>query len=152
MKKCPFCSPEIGSISFLSSENFLAIYNRSPILPGHSLVIPKMHYSSLLELPQQLAQEMTLFSIEAAKLLMKAFDADAFDWTIQDGASAGQTVQHMHLHIIPRKKGDLPNPGDWFQELEGGKIKAIDSENRKNLTEKEMIEIIGMIREFRDKQ
>jgi bis(5'-adenosyl)-triphosphatase len=146
MDNCPFCAPEIEKFSFLSSDNFLAIYNRSPILPGHSLIIPRHHYESLLELSPSLIPEMMSFSIEAVRLLMRTYNAEAFDWTIQDGWAAGQTVPHLHLHLIPRKTGDLPYPGDWFPELEKTNPGIIDSDQRFKLTDEEIISIVEFIR------
>lgn len=144
--ECPFCHPEIRKHSFAASKNFLAIYNKKPILPGHSLVIPHRHYNSLIDLPGEMMGEMMDFSVQMVKLLMKAFKAEAFDWTIQDGMAAGQTVPHLHLHIIPRVTNDLASPGDWFMELE--KQKVIDSEQRVALSENEMMEMANHIRKY----
>ena len=115
---CPFCKPAVRELTFSESDNFRAIYNRSPVLPGHSLVIPKLHYESLLDISPQMRGEMMEISIEAIKKLTRVFGSDGFNWTIQDGRGAGQTVMHLHLHLIPRFDGDLPDPGDWYPMLE----------------------------------
>ena len=143
---CPFCNPEISEISFLSSPDFYVIYNQAPILPGHSLVIPKQHYESLLDLPLTMSHEMMNLSMHAVRILMKIFHAEAFDWTIQDGEAAGQTVPHLHLHLIPRKLNDLNDPGDWYPELEKSKSSVIDSKNRKGHTQEELSQIVENIR------
>ncbi len=144
--ECPFCHPEIRQYSFVASKNFLAIYNKKPILPGHSLIIPQQHYNSLLDLPGKVMGELMEFSVRTVKILMKAFKAEAFDWTIQNGIAAGQTVPHLHLHLIPRVTNDLPSPGDWFMELE--KQKVIDSEQRVALSEDQMVEMVNHIRKY----
>lgn len=146
MEQCPFCEPGIERSAFLFSKNFLTIYNQSPILPGHSLVIPKDHYKSLLDMPAGMTHELMGFSIHAVKRLKKIFHAEAFDWTIQDGEAAGQTVPHVHLHLIPRTKGDLPEPGDWYPKLEYSKQAIIDSTMRKKLTDQQVLEIAEQIR------
>ena len=146
-EECPFCKPDIKEISFLSSPDFHVIYNHSPILPGHSLVIPKQHYESLLDLPLSLSHEMINLSMHAVRILMKIFHAEAFDWTIQDGEAAGQTVPHLHLHLIPRKTNDLKDPGDWYPELEKSKNLKIDSKNRKAHTKEELLLIVENIRQ-----
>jgi bis(5'-adenosyl)-triphosphatase len=143
---CPFCVPSIGGSAFLASEHFLAIYNRRPILPGHSLVIPSHHYGRMLDLPDGLLAEMMNFGVRTARLLMQAFQAEAFDWTIQDGWAAGQTVPHLHLHIIPRKKGDLPEPGDWYPELEKSIHGAIDSDKRQQLSDDTFFFIVKQLK------
>jgi bis(5'-adenosyl)-triphosphatase len=146
MENCPFCNPEIEKSAFLASANYLAIYNRRPILPGHSLVIPKSHYGSLMDLPEELLAELMTFGIGTVKLLMRAFQATAFDWTIQDGWAAGQTVPHLHLHLIPRKEGDLPEPGDWYPEFEKSINPTIDSNQRHQLGDDAFFPIIRYLR------
>lgn len=143
---CPFCEQGIGWQAFLSSENFLVIYNRSPILPGHSLIIPKAHYISLLDLPRSVASEMMGLSVHAARWLMQVFHAAGFDWTIQDGEAAGQTVGHLHLHLIPRKANDLPDPGDWYKAMEQPEYGPIDSVMRPRFSEAQLIEIAQRIK------
>jgi len=125
--QCPFCNTEIENVSFLSSPNFYVICNRAPIVPGHSLVIPKMHFQSLLDLPLAYSHELMNLSLHAIRLLLKIFNADGFDWTVQDGGVAGQTVMHLHLHLIPRYKNDFPAPGDWYPALQHNEKVNIDS-------------------------
>lgn len=133
MNQCPFCSSSIEQVSFLTSPNFLVIYNQSPILPGHSLIIPRQHYRSLLDLPLAHSHELMNLSMHTVRLLLKIFNADGFDWTIQDGEAAGQSVMHLHLHLLPRYKDDFPNPGDWYPALMSNnqsESHAIDSKKR----------------------
>jgi bis(5'-adenosyl)-triphosphatase len=127
---CPFCQPDIREITFLESANFRAICNRAPILPGHSLLIPIRHLARLEDLPAEWGQEFFDLSIEATRLLKKAFKADGINWTIQDGFSAGQTVNHLHLHLIPRHQGDFPDPGDWYPAFQKSEQENIDSNLR----------------------
>jgi bis(5'-adenosyl)-triphosphatase len=143
---CPFCEQQIKESTFAESANFAAIYNVAPILPGHSLVVPKWHVSSLLELSDSEFSEMNLFARKTVKLLLKVFEASAFDWTIQEGEEAGQTVSHLHLHLIPRRHGDLPSPGDWILRLRNRQSKTIDGEKRQKLTVQEMRDVIGKIK------
>ncbi len=127
---CPFCRADVQAEAFAESQNFLAVYNISPVLPGHSMVIPRRHLAGLLQLSDAELCEMSLFARDVVKLLAKAFGQAAFDWTIQDGAAAGQTVAHLHLHLIPRKDGDLPQPGDWYPLLEQNENALLDSAAR----------------------
>jgi bis(5'-adenosyl)-triphosphatase len=115
---CPFCSPDNQGIAFASSRSFLALYNIAPILPGHTLIIPRMHIKSLRFLSDELISEFFQFSRKVTEILLKYYKADAFDWSLQDNEAAGQTVQHLHLHIIVRHPSDLPEPGDWYPLLE----------------------------------
>lgn len=144
---CPFCNEIIQRAQFAESDNFRAIYNRAPILPGHSLVIPKQHVESMMELTENELAEMMTFSRKVIRILFKTFQAQAFDLTIQDGAAAGQTVPHLHLHLIPRISADLPNPGDWYPLLEKSQAESVDSELRTRLTPNQIDAIVKKIRD-----
>ncbi len=144
---CPFCDPSIEFATFGKSGHFRAVYNLAPILPGHALVMPKRHVTSLLDLSEEELSEMMVFSRRVVKVLLAAFGARAFDWTIQEGVEAGQSVPHLHLHLIPRKAEDLPQPGDWYPRLmDSLTIDAIDSEQRPRLHAEEMKRIVEHLR------
>mgnify|MGYP002640435255 CR=1 FL=1 len=147
-KSCVFCQNKVQENCFLESENFLAIYNLAPILPGHSMVIPKIHHQSLMELSDFELSEMMIFARKTVKLLMKAFSVNAFNWTIQEGIEAGQTVPHLHLHLIPRAEKDLPQPGDWYPLLKASEEETIDSEARPKHSYEEIAQISEKLRVF----
>ena len=144
---CPFCGTNIRETVFAESKNFCAIYNIAPILPGHSLIIPKRHLESLMDLSDSELCEMMIFGREVVRILLRAFDVAAFNWTIQEGEEAGQTVPHLHIHLIPREPNDLPRPGDWYPLLRKSQSETIDSESRPRLTPHEMKEIVARIRQ-----
>lgn len=131
---CPFCAPEFRSSAFADDGCFMALHNIAPVLPGHSLVVPRRHAASLLDLDDDELCAMMRFARDATRLLARAFAADGFDWTIQDGAAAGQTVRHLHLHVIPRLAGDFPDPGDWYPRLMASRAAPIDSRDRLRMT------------------
>ena len=126
------------------------MYNIAPILPGHSLVIPRAHVASLLELSEADLGAFVLFARRITRWLGRAFAADDFDWSIQDGMSAGQTVPHLHLHIVPRHAGDLPNPGDWYPALMASESAQIDDRTRPRLTPAEHARITAYLRALGD--
>ncbi|MCG8700188.1 MAG: HIT family protein [Bacteroidales bacterium] len=144
--ECPFCMPGVKKSLFAESENFRAIYNIAPILPGHSLIIPKTHYEAYLDIPDYQLLELVQFQRTVMNKLEKAFKPDGFDITVQDGVCAGQTVNHTHVHIIPRYENDMPNPGDWYPKLEKNQKKIIDSVSRANLNDQQMKDIIEMLK------
>lgn len=143
---CSFCKSEIVGTSIAESGDFLAVYNISPILPGHTLIIPRYHVQSLLDLSDDEVAKMVLFSRVVVRNLTRIFLSTGFNWTIQEGASAGQTVPHFHLHLIPRVEGDLPQPGDWYPRLQEHEAKHIDSEDRPCLNPEEMSQVVSHIR------
>lgn len=115
---CPFCAPEILEGEFAGNDVVAAIYNIAPFLPGHSLVIPRQHLESLAQLDAELMGQLFSFASRVAACLTGEFDTDAFDLTLQEGAAAGQTVSHLHLHVIPRISGDLAGENDWHDSFE----------------------------------
>ena len=134
---CPFCRKEIIEKSFCTITRFSALYNIAPILPGHSLIIPNNHYESLFELSDDELSEMMLFARKITLVLKTVFECDGFDWTIQDGISAGQTVPHLHLHIIPRKPLNLPVGDEWYSKIPQNEAHLLDRDNRERLSDNE---------------
>lgn len=141
---CPFCPPAVENAVFAEDATCRAIYNLSPILPGHILVIPKRHVGRIAELWEDEWVQFWVFARQMASFVMAYFYADGCDWTIQDGGSAGQTVGHVHLHLIPRYIGDLPKAGDWYPRLVAQQ--SGDSSERPGLNPDEMAQIIQHLR------
>lgn len=144
---CPFCGPAIESAVFAERGAFRALYNIAPILPGHSLVVPKAHRKGVLDLSDDEVQEFFLFARDITLCLRGVFNSSGFNWTIQDGVSAGQTVPHLHLHLIPRVDGDLPHPGDWYPILRQHEQGIIDDTARPKLSEEQLRVIVDHLRE-----
>jgi bis(5'-adenosyl)-triphosphatase len=144
---CPFCFPSIRMSSFFEDKGFWAIYNIAPVLPGHSLIIPQKHVTSLMELSDQEMADFFSVSRKALQILMKAFHTDAFDWSIQEKPEAGQTISHLHLHIVPRLKGDLKHPGNWYPLIQQNDEAIMDSENRSRLNKADMQQIVDNLRQ-----
>ena len=141
-KYCPFCDPDIQERTFAQTGNFMAVYNIAPILPGHSLIIPKMHVTSFLDITDNELFEMIKFSKRIIRVLQVTFKTEAFNWTIQEKEEAGQSVEHLHLHILPRKMGDLPENEDWYPKLDEFYSAIIDSATRPRIPDNHMKKII----------
>jgi bis(5'-adenosyl)-triphosphatase len=143
---CPFCERSLQPSVFYSRNNFMAIYNIAPVLPGHSLVIPKEHLTSILDLNDKALYDFFDTAKAALRILMNAFNTDAFDWSIQEKPEAGQTIEHLHLHIVPRIKNDLRHPGDWYPLIHQNDEEIIDSINRSRLNDKAMKQIVDELK------
>jgi bis(5'-adenosyl)-triphosphatase len=146
MEHCPFCLPEILNSVFAKSENYYAIYNIAPVFPGHSLIIPKEHIVSILDLSESQLIEMTLFAGKVTRLLLRVFKTEGFNWSIQSSESAGQTIEHVHFHIVPRTKGDLKIPGNWYPKIQNNDSEILDSMFREKLDLSQMDKIISHLR------
>ncbi len=148
--KCPFCNPAVLDYAFLESDKFLAVYNIAPVLPGHSLIITRAHQTSIMELPDDELCEFVRFSRRAVRVLAHVFHTESFNWTLQEKEEAGQTIAHMHIHILPRKPEDLPEPGEWYPRLINNMDGIIDSTKRPRLNQTEMKIIIERLKKAAD--
>jgi len=144
---CLFCQKEIVGKSFYRTKRFSAIYNIAPVLPGHSLIIPNHHYESLFELSEDELGEMMVFARKITAVLKTVFNCDGFDWTIQDGIAAGQTIPHLHLHIIPRKALDMPAGTEWYSKIPDNEEKILDSAHRERLNNQDYNAITARLAE-----
>jgi diadenosine tetraphosphate (Ap4A) HIT family hydrolase len=77
---------------------------------GHTLVIPRKHVSSIYELTAEEQSAIWSLVAEVRERLLTGLKPDAFNIGLNDGLAAGQTVEHAHVHVIPRRKGDVPDP------------------------------------------
>lgn len=105
---CLFCTDPQG----LSLDNDLAYSARDTyaVSPGHTVIIPKRHIASFFELtPEEVAACMDLLG-EEKKLIDEEFSPDGYNIGVNIGPAAGQSIMHVHIHIIPRYKGDVENP------------------------------------------
>ncbi len=104
MSDCIFCkiaAREIGSAVIYEDEEFLAFRDINPVAPTHVLLIPKKHLSSLLDVPEQDAHLMGRMLTLAAKLAGQLDLAeDGFRVVINTGKFGGQTVEHLHFHLL----------------------------------------------------
>ena len=144
---CPFCNSQIQDCVFLESGNFLAVYNIAPVLPGHSLIIPVNHITSFIDLNKEQRAEFLETTRQAVRVLLKAFHTDAFDLSVQEKPEAGQTIEHLHLHIVPRLKNDMPRPGDWYPIIHQNDSMIIDNKNRSRLSDESLREVVKMLRD-----
>lgn len=106
---CPFCTLEPSRIA---GANALAVRfdDGFPITPGHSLIIPRRHFGSFFEATAEERTALLSLLDEAHAEATRAFNPDGFNIGINDGAAAGQTVPHLHIHLIPRRLGDVADP------------------------------------------
>ena len=91
-------------------DGALVIRDGFPVSPGHTLIIPKRHVGSWFDITDAERDEMTLLLTQAKAQLDQEYTPDGYNIGINDGAAAGQTVPHLHMHLIPRFTGDSEDP------------------------------------------
>ena len=109
MTDCVFCKIINGKIpctKIYENDKVLAFLDVSPISKGHTLVIPKKHFESLKDIPEDILCDLTKTAKKLAPLIIKAVNAHAFNLGLNNGKEAGQLVMHVHFHIIPRFEND----------------------------------------------
>ncbi|CAI06301.1 putative cell-cycle regulation histidine triad protein [Aromatoleum aromaticum EbN1] len=106
---CPFCTLPPERIEF-SNMHGVVIRDGYPVSPGHTLVIPRRHMASYFDLEGEERDALLALLDEAKRRLDKALHPDGYNIGINDGAAAGQTVPHLHIHLIPRYHADRHDP------------------------------------------
>lgn len=105
---CPFCPPPKTPI--LENEYCIAFPDGFPVSPGHTLIIPRRHVASFFELNRDERDAM----MDLLALVKSRLDAElhpnGYNIGINDGPAGGQTIMHLHMHLIPRYAGDVPDP------------------------------------------
>ncbi len=106
---CPFCNIAPDRIV---EENSLAvaILDNYPVSEGHTLIVPREHSATLFELSAQTQAAIWQLVGEVRHALNLELTATGFNFGLNDGRAAGQTVMHAHVHVIPRYKDDVPDP------------------------------------------
>lgn len=106
---CIFCKLANGQIptnSIYEDEDFNVILDAAPAVKGHAIIIPKTHAANLFELPEEYAAKIMGVAQKCGKALMDTFECDGLNVLQNNGEAAGQTVFHLHVHLIPRFKND----------------------------------------------
>lgn len=103
---CKIANGEIPSRTLYEDESFRVILDLGPATKGHALILPKEHYADLFALPQETAADAMKLAKRIAGAQKDALKADGLNLVQNNGAAAGQTVGHFHIHLIPRYEGD----------------------------------------------
>jgi len=113
---CPFCSMT-GERVIARTELAVAIRDGFPVSPGHTLVIPVRHVGSLFETTDAERADCLALLDRARRILDEELQPAGYNIGINDGKAAGQTVPHLHIHLIPRYHGDQPDPRGGIRRI-----------------------------------
>lgn len=106
---CIFCNIDNERI-VTENEGAYAIYDGFPVSKGHMLIIPKKHFNNYFEADEETKAQLWKLVDECKEALDKKYNPDGYNVGINCGEASGQTVMHLHIHLIPRYKGDIDNP------------------------------------------
>ncbi|XP_077582351.1 bis(5'-adenosyl)-triphosphatase isoform X2 [Stigmatopora nigra] len=107
-----------ASAVFLQTELSFALVNRKPVVPGHVLVCPLRQVERFRDLRPDEITDLFSTTQRVANLVEKHFNATSLTIAIQDGPEAGQTVKHVHVHVLPRKAADFQHNDSVYDELQ----------------------------------
>ena len=141
--KCVYCDlPEIKERTTFENDLAWAFPTNIPVVPGHMLICPKRHLDKLDDLTREELDAILDLRIKLKLALKKVFGAEGFDYAWNEGISSGQSVPHLHIHMLPRKSGDIEiigyDPRETLYRPSG---------KRKVVTEEKLIKVSSKIKE-----
>lgn len=116
---CAFCEqPEIQERTLIENDLAFAFLTYTPVLPGHTLISPKRHVRTYGELSLEEREAVEELRMRLHRSLTGVYAAEGFNYAWNEGGVAGQEVPHLHLHVVPRKEGDVRthDPKECFYE------------------------------------
>ncbi|KAJ3019520.1 UNVERIFIED_CONTAM: hypothetical protein HDU68_010633 [Siphonaria sp. JEL0065] len=142
---------------FYSTRTTFGLVNLKPVTPGHVLLIPRRVVPRFADLTTTEAHDLITAAQRVGSVVEREYKGESLTITIQDGPAAGQTVPHVHIHVMPRRKGDWADNDEIYPEInrkEGElnqtlKTRRVDAdEDRKPRSQKEMAEEASKLRPF----
>ena len=106
---CLFCKPKSKEV-IAETKHAVLVTDTYPVSLGHCLVVPRRHIAEYFECTEEENSDFRILILKAKEYLDKKYSPDAYNIGSNNGIAAGQSVFHLHIHIIPRYKGDVENP------------------------------------------
>ena len=107
---CTFCNLSSDCEIICETATCVSFYDSYPVSPGHALIIPKRHVASYFELTKHEREAMNIMLLFVKKKIDERFHPDGYNIGINVNEAAGQSIFHVHMHLIPRYNGDVDNP------------------------------------------
>lgn len=118
--ECPFCdivASDAPAREVLRTSQVVAFFPDVPAVLGHTLVVPRKHVNEIFDLDRETSYALADATIQVASAVRSATGASGLNVVQSNGISAGQTVFHLHIHVVPRREGDRM-PGLWPADAE----------------------------------
>ena len=106
---CIFCKiieGDLPSYKIYEDKRALAFLDINPVSKGHIVVVPKEHYLNMFDVPPDILKDLVVVSQKLAKISTEALGIKGYNFTVNNGRVAGQVIDHLHFHIIPREFKD----------------------------------------------
>jgi len=113
---CPFCHPN-SNLVVHQSDQTLTLWDSYPVSPGHALIVPRRHVAGWFEATTEEQHALIEALTIARKTIQGKHRPDGFNIGINVGEAAGQTIFHLHIHLIPRYQGDEADPRGGIRKL-----------------------------------
>lgn len=109
--ECLFCKfwKKQEKVLIHFNDSFYSFYDSNPVSKGHALIIPIRHVNSLTELVEKEQRDFFDALKKVKEVIDKSYHPDGYNIGANNGRVAGQTIMHLHIHLIPRYNGDVPN-------------------------------------------
>lgn len=117
---CPFCNPDPDQV-FHESDLVIGLWDRYPVSPGHALLVPRRHVADWFDATPEEQHALTAALETARDEIHRRHRPNGFNVGINLGEAAGQTVFHLHVHLIPRHAGDSDDPRGGVRGVIPGK-------------------------------
>ena len=117
---CKLANGDIPTYTLYEDDDFKVIFDAGPATEGHALILPKSHAADIFELDDELVGKAFVLAKKLAAVLSEVFEADGINILQNNHPAAGQSVFHVHIHLIPRHEGDnafkMWTPGEQNKE------------------------------------
>jgi histidine triad (HIT) family protein len=136
---CDFCeivSCKEGAREVLRTDTVIAFFPLEPAILGHTLLIPRVHVRDIWHLDRELAEELARWTLDLAEAVRRVMKPEGLNVIQSNGAAATQTVMHLHIHVVPRWKGDnigrmWPPATHWSEDQKDSAWEALRQEFRR---------------------
>ena len=118
---CPFCDRLEQGDLLTSNDLAAAFLDAYPLNPGHALIVPRRHESDYFALSEAERRALSFLVDEVRTAIQEQHQPDGYNIGLNAGAAAGQTIEHTHIHIIPRYHGDVDDPRGGIRWVLPGK-------------------------------
>lgn len=126
---CPFCdNNQIAWRTVMGTKHFLVILDKFPVNKGHMLIISKRHVIDVFSMNDNEWKDLETVITRIKMILDRTYKPDGYNIGMNCGEAAGQTVPHLHVHLIPRYKGDVENPIGGIRNFMPGKMSKANDE------------------------